>query len=110
MNLLRIIKIKKIDGDLDSLDEKESLFISLFNGLKLVEKYDKQFYIGKNKVPYFWYVPADDTFVCYYSYTYLLYVDNFNLTYFEITALISNILEQHLNFKVKVVKSNIEER
>ena len=33
MDLIRLIKLKKINGELDNLTEQEKLFFSLFDGL-----------------------------------------------------------------------------
>ncbi len=42
MDILRIIKLKQLNDDLENLNEKEKLFFSFFNGLTKNDNYYKK--------------------------------------------------------------------
>ena len=70
-NLIRILKLKKINGELDNLSEQESAFISLFDDMKV--KYKKHnFWDGATMdVLYFYketYVSGNCVHVHYFKY------------------------------------------
>ena len=66
MNLIRLIKLKLLFGELDELSTSEYDFINMFNNLK---KYDR-FYITKsdNTIRFKYY---EDANVFWYSYDYV---------------------------------------
>lgn len=84
MDLIRLIKLKRINGELDNLTEPELFFISIFDKLYRDTKYNAYIHVGSN-VYYFKYTKDTNVFyttsVAYFlfheKYGYL--VDDYNI-------------------------------
>lgn len=63
MNLVRLIKLHKVFGELDNLSDDEKLFISMFDSLKLDDEFYYSTLDGKRHFRYY-----ENTNVFWYSY------------------------------------------
>ena len=103
MNLIRLIKLKLLFGELDELSTSEYDFINMFNNLK---KYDR-FYITKsdNTIRFKYY---EDANVFWYSYDYVGVHFEFFYNYekTKIDDMITNILRSKIGIKNISVVSN----
>lgn len=103
MNLVRLIKLHKIFGELDNLSDAEKLFISMFDSLKL----DNEFYYSslKGKTHFRYY---ENTNVFWYSYDnvgwFFQSIYGYNKT--SVDKMIFHILHNKLKIKnVSVISS-----
>ena len=92
MNLIRLIKLKKINGELDDLTEQESYFLSFFHGLT---KY-KNFYCKDKKICF--HLDLENKKLFYsYSRIWLVFKSKYDISILEFNDLVCSILENHLN-------------
>ena len=109
MDLIRLIKLKKINGELDNLTEQEKLFFSLFNGLRLVKEYNSIYFF--NGIQYFFeYDLKYNVFYCSYSMVWVVFKNKYNLNDNEIIDLITGILERHLKLVGITTFENLTEK
>ena len=99
MDLIRLIKLKKINGELDNLDEKEELFFSLFDGLYTFKEKNVIYFFDENGY-YFQYNLKTKDFWCSYSKVWTIFEDDYHPNYSQISNLISDIMKKHLNLVV----------
>lgn len=92
MNLIRLIKIKKLNGELDNLTDKEKLFISLFDKLFTI---DGIYYKDGNK-KVFWLDTKHKILYYSYDYVYLKFNSTYYIDTFRMNKLIGDILVKRL--------------
>lgn len=93
MNIVRQLKLKKLNGELTNLTEGEKLLISMFDGLK---EYDNYYY-NNNGVCFF--INHDEK-IFFYSYinVYIVFNKTLNLKHYQIVRHIEDMLEKYTNF------------
>ena len=92
MNLIRLIKLKKINGELDDLTEQESYFLFFFNNLS---KHNDNYCLGDNV--YFYLDLENKNFYYSYSRIWLVFKSKYDISILEFNDLICGLLETHLN-------------
>lgn len=93
MNIVRQLKLKKLNGELTNLTEGEKLLISMFDGLKMYDNY----YYSNNGVCFF--INHDEKIFFYsYRYVYLVLNNTIVLKHYQIVRLIEDMLEKYTNF------------
>jgi len=92
MDVIRAIKLKHLNGDLDNLKEIEKSFLSFFNDLIK----DGDLYIKDNDI-YFEYDLKHNEFWCSYDKVWSHLESKYNMNYVEICNFIKKLLEEHLN-------------
>ena len=96
MNLTRLIKLKKINGELDNLTEQEKFFLSFFDNLD-IQHNNNDIDLIKNDVVYFRISLKNKKI--YYSYVkiWLVFESKYDTSILELNDLINGILDKHLN-------------
>ena len=89
MNLIRLIKLKKINGELDDLTEQESYFLSFFDGLTKCEDL-----YCKDKNIYFRLDLKNKTFNYSYIRIWLVFKSKYDISILEFNDLICGLLEK----------------
>ena len=100
MNLIRLIKLKKINGELDNLSEQERYFLSLFDGLV----FDNDYYI-KNGKSYFCLNINRNTFLYSYHNVSLPIKRRFSITSNQVEELVDTMLNEKLNLNYFILSS-----
>lgn len=97
MNLIRLIKLKKLNGELDDLTEQESYFLSFFDNLRLKDGY---YYDIDNGVTYFYFNLKNNTLYFLLSFenkyggstqTTKIFIDNILRTRLNLNNVVSDI-------------------
>jgi len=101
MNLIRLIKLKRISGELDTLNEKEIFFLNIFD--KLYEEYDSvwkiRYYFSKKVDDYIFEYHEDDKKWWFSSQNFFyLFHERFGSSPDDIRKLIYDVLTKHLNY------------
>lgn len=93
MNLIRLIKLKKIYGELDDLTKQEWYFVSLFENLNTVDGLRYK----KDGLLYFYFNLEDKELHYNYSRVYMDFKVLFNMNMCDINTMIGSILEKKLD-------------
>ena len=96
MNLIRLIKLKKINGELDDLTEQEKFFLSFFDDLD-IQHYNNDIDLIKNDVVYFSISLENKKFYYSYFYVFMVFKSKYDMNEMILNSLINGILENHLN-------------
>ena len=90
MNLIRLIKLKRINGDLDNLSEQEEYFLSLFINLTKIHNN----YLNDSKMVLFSINSNEKIFYCSYYIVWKIVKDKFNIDNKSMSNLIYNVLHK----------------
>ena len=100
--ILRLIKLKKIHGELDNLSEQENFFISLFNNLIEVREDGDIKYFSKDKeFIYFTYNPSRKSFWVAPVNVFSRIQCRYNISKEETWALASRVVKDILKMNIK---------
>ena len=101
MNLIRLIKLKKLNGELDNLNELEIIFITIFDGVNIKYFNNTHYYIKDNKIIFTKSIDSNQLW-CHYKVLNYLYV------YFNGNEkLVSNFVKYMINEKIGIVNIDI---
>ena len=112
MNILRIIKLKHINGDFDSLSDMEKYALSLFNDLEIEYRLDISvvYFNNKREERYFWIRLSDNSL----WYSYHTVYEKFNMkhpyewiNYKSLTEIYQNIFNRDELLKQYTVKCSM---
>lgn len=92
MDLIRLIKLKKLNGELDDLTEQEEFFFSLFNDLSINDNR----YVKDNDT-YFFLNLKTNILYCSYNKVISPFKNNFDVDVVEVKNSIDYILKDRLN-------------
>lgn len=103
MNLTRLIKLKKINGELTNLTQYETTFINLFDNLTITNLMDKKypnidFYINRERLAYLAY-NNDTKSIQFTPMVYRLFGAYFYYVDDEIEQFLMNIINNKLGLK-----------
>jgi len=103
MNILRIIKLKQISGELDSLNDREKFFLSFFN--RVVESRDEDviLFFREEHYYYFSYNVVEKIFFTAYNNVMTHIILKCNMDYEAAVRLMMHVLNDHLGIEVKEV-------
>lgn len=95
MNILRLIKLKKVLGELDNLTPEEELFFQLHDNLH----YENDLLCSCNGEWLFDYDLDNKIIWCQFERVYLVFETKFNISYIDFKKIIGGILKKRLNLK-----------
>lgn len=96
MVLIRMIKLKILNGELNNLTEPEQFFISLFNEISYDK--NKDYYYTVDNVAYFRYDYNGDILYSSIGIFHRFYV-KFNFTFSDYNKMIDDLFKRHFNKK-----------
>lgn len=104
MKILRIIKLKEITGEIDSLSDNEKIFIKYFDNLTEKRLENNIVFLSGTSKPYFRFDMSSNIFWCSYENV----AKHFRLEKKDMKVIIKNILEDYLKIKGEnPIKPNI---
>ena len=101
MDLLRLIKLKKLNGDLDNLNDKEQLFFSFFNN-KIC--HNDVFFDDEDGMVLFYFIEAKKELLCSYSRMWYIFEVKYNLNSTQIQDFIKTVMYNRLGITILNVR------
>lgn len=101
MDLLRLIKLKKLNGDLDNLNDKEQLFFSFFNNKVC---HNDVFFDIEDDLIILYFIETKKELLCSYSRMWYIFEVKYNLNNKQIQELIKSIVYSKLGIELLNVR------
>jgi len=106
MNILRLIKLKHLNGEFDSLNEKEKYFLSFFNNLEEFTL-DNNIYLRERgfdddeTIDMFYYEIGSTLFWCNDRKVHKALENKFDIGSKEVHELIEHVMNDHIQLPVE---------